>query len=346
MLKWKFHTLVFTFGILLPLSIKIEFPLLQFIRRLKPAYTLYNLLHKKQLSHNRHLLEKFNIDHSPYNSLDSTVFKKYEAPFQPPLDLQNSKEVLPKIPYFKSLPENYRSSLTNWSDKGYAVLNGFLNDQEVQTINEEVDRMIDAGQADWHYSRPRIMFAIRKSSQIKKLITESGLQNILSMLLGRELLLFQSINFLEGSQQSAHSDAIHMTTFPKGFLIAAWIALEDIDEENGPLFYYPGSHRLPYLMNKDYDHGGSKFLIGKNANSQYEKAVQQMIKTKKLKAEKFYARKGDVLIWHANLIHGGSPVINKERSRKSMVLHYFAKDVICYHEMTQRPALIPENTIQ
>jgi len=59
-----------------------------------------------------------------------------------------------------------------------------------------------------------------------------------------------------------------------------------------------------------------------------------------IKKNVFTAKKGDVLIWHANLFHGGEPHLNKTKTRKSMVLHYFAVDRICYHEITQRPALI------
>ncbi len=54
----------------------------------------------------------------------------------------------------------------------------------------------------------------------------------------------------------------------------------------------------------------------------------------------FTAKKGDLLIWHANLMHGGEPHTNKEKTRKSMVFHYFNENYICYHEITQRPALI------
>ena len=51
-------------------------------------------------------------------------------------------------------------------------------------------------------------------------------------------------------------------------------------------------------------------------------------------------QKGDVLVWHANLIHGGEPQTNPESTRKSMVFHYYAQDAICYHEITQRPSLM------
>ncbi len=47
-----------------------------------------------------------------------------------------------------------------------------------------------------------------------------------------------------------------------------------------------------------------------------------------------------MLIWHANLIHGGEKITRENSTRKSMVVHYFAEDVIKYHEITERPALL------
>ena len=54
----------------------------------------------------------------------------------------------------------------------------------------------------------------------------------------------------------------------------------------------------------------------------------------------FLARKGDVFLWHANLMHGGEPHHDKALTRKSMVFHYFSRAHICYREITQRPALM------
>jgi hypothetical protein len=58
--------------------------------------------------------------------------------------------------------------------------------------------------------------------------------DILDFLLGRPVHPFQTINFIQGSEQRAHSDFVHMTTEPMGYLIAAWIALEKTDSETAP----------------------------------------------------------------------------------------------------------------
>jgi ectoine hydroxylase-related dioxygenase (phytanoyl-CoA dioxygenase family) len=81
---------------------------------------------------------------------------------------------------------------------------------------------------------------------------------LVAALLGHETTLFQSINFLTGSEQRTHSDSIHMSTFPLGGMAAAWVALEDITPGNRPLHYYPGSHKLPYYLNADYQNEGNQ----------------------------------------------------------------------------------------
>jgi len=40
------------------------------------------------------------------------------------------------------------------------------------------------------------------------------------------------------------------------------------------------------------------------------------------------------LIWHANLVHGGSPMKNRNLTRKSLVAHHLTQAVIEYFDMT------------
>jgi ectoine hydroxylase-related dioxygenase (phytanoyl-CoA dioxygenase family) len=106
------------------------------------------------------------------------------------------------------------------------------------------------------------------------------------------------------------------------------------------LFYYPGSHRLPYLLNEDFNEGATNLRLGRKDYVDYEDRIEVLLEETKVEKEVFLAKKGDILIWHANLIHGGLPVRNAELTRKSMVIHYYAKDVIKYHEITERPSLL------
>ncbi len=188
------------------------------------------------------------------------------------------------------------------------------------------------------------MFAIHQSPLLTSVGNNKKLLELLSGLIGGELKLFQSINFLMGSEQHTHSDSIHMTTYPLGGLLGVWIALEDIELDNGPLHYYPGSHKLPYYLNSDYDNEGSHFLLGDKDYTAYERMLEQKIASHSIEKKVFSAKKGDLLVWHANLMHGGEPHLNKNKTRKSMVFHYYNINSVCYHEITQRPSLIQNNS--
>ena len=150
--------------------------------------------------------------------------------------------------------------------------------------------------------------------------------------------LFQTIDFFVGSEQAAHSDSFHMTTEPMGYLIAIWVALEDVDPESGPVYYYPGSHKLPYVMTEDLGEADGDLGGGKEAR--YAERIRSLIADRDLEPIEFTAKAGDVLIWHANLLHGGRGIARDGATRKSLVAHYFGSGVLCYHEVTERPALV------
>ncbi len=154
------------------------------------------------------------------------------------------------------------------------------------------------------------------------------------LLLGKEPAPFQTITSHKGSQQREHSDTIHMTTYPLGYLAASWIAFEDIHPDSGPLVYYPGSQRFDYVFSKDVGIPEEEYRErGFGAYfERYEPRIQSVIAEKKATPHYFLANKGDVLIWHANLLHGGSARRDLRHSRRALVNHYFAEGVICYHD--------------
>jgi ectoine hydroxylase-related dioxygenase (phytanoyl-CoA dioxygenase family) len=147
--------------------------------------------------------------------------------------------------------------------------------------------------------------------------------------------------FPKGREQLAHSDTIHMTTYPLGYMAAAWIALEDIHPDSGPLVYYPGSHRLPYLMSEGLEARSGPLFIAEGKDQEYTRRLAAAVKDAGIEPVEFLADKGDVLVWHANLVHGGHSIERPGATRRSLVAHYFARDVLCYHEVTERPALFP-----
>ncbi len=314
--------------------------LIDFLRSLKVTYSAYNLLHVSNLEHNRVPYNDAGIKKFLFQNISSKDFANLPPGDIPWMDkdifVDEIKNKLEKT----NFPNNIKEAILTWKENGYLKLNKFFSDEAVNSINNEIERLLCEKKIEFTLGN-KIMFANKKSELIRNITTNKKIIGILNFILGKKVIPFQTINFITGSQQYAHSDFIHMTTYPLGYLIAIWVALEDINETQGPLSYYPGSHKLPYLLNDGYERGGNVFTVGADSNYlKYEEKIEEIIQTKKLPKKIFTAKKGDVLVWHANLIHEGERITQKDSTRKSMVVHYFADDVIKYHEINERPALL------
>ena len=212
-----------------------------------------------------------------------------------------------------------------WAIYKEALTSGALG--EITFVNESkslMDRKLDP-----HLSIPAI----------RELQHHSNYLNWTNLLFGRKTIPFQTIMGHAGSQQAAHSDSIHMTTYPLGYLIASWTALEDIMPNSGALEYYPGSHRLPYLLSKEVGIELNEFKEKGYTiyHERYEPYISAACERAGLKKETFYAKKGDTLFWHANLVHGGGPRIDPNVSRKALVCHYFGEGAVTYHDLSGDP---------
>ena len=307
------------------------------LRHFKPVHWVYNLLHYKQLLHNKKAYKKYNLHKSLIASVSSKDFPDKES--RAWLDVGDSALLAPQKEGFQQFPPDLQQKIIDWSAKGYMVLDRYFSAETCDAINAEIDTMLKKGALHFKNGN-KLMFANKRSALIRQTTKDPVIGKLLNFLLDKEMVPFQTINFISGSGQRAHSDSVHMTTYPLGYLVAIWIALEDVSADSGPLFYYPGSHKLPYLLNNEWNAGSSLLSLGKHEYPDYEDMVEELIAKNNFPREELLAKKGDVLIWHANLVHGGAPIRNPALTRKSMVVHYYASDVIKYHEITERPSLM------
>jgi len=164
----------------------------------------------------------------------------------------------------------------------------------------------------------RVFNAWETSPAIKTIATWPRVMRILRQLYTREPLPFQTLNFPIGTEQRLHSDIIHFHSDPPSFMCGVWVALEDIDANNGPLLYYPESHKLAEISMEDIAP-----RLEENIYPKYEDKIEEVIRQSGLKPTYGMLKKGQALIWAANLIHGGSPQLDKSRTRHSQVTHYY-----------------------
>lgn len=315
-----------------------------FLRSLKGVYVVNNLFNKKALVHNKELYAEHGVQKSIFSPIGSKDFSGATEQEIPWIDRPDALAGVEERAGFDQFSAEMQANIRQFLKDGFMVIKGHYDAATCDALNAEVDAKLKTGKAGFNYTGRKIFnFHERSPLADEVFFRNPEITQLFSFLMGKKVIPFQSLNFVWGSEQRAHSDSIHMTTEPKGYLIASWTALEDTSMENGPLFYYPGSHRLPYVMTDDYDSGNSYLLIGKESNRRYEDHIERLIAERKLEKAHFLAKKGDVLVWHANLLHGGSPIRQSGATRKSMVCHYFCENIICYHEMSQRPALIPKS---
>ncbi|MTW14101.1 hypothetical protein GM658_26150 [Pseudoduganella eburnea] len=141
---------------------------------------------------------------------------------------------------------------------------------------------------------------------------------------GSPACALQSLTFYRGSQQPAHVDYPYVRCQTKlGHLAASWIPLEDIHPDAGPLAYYPGSHHPE--VSGFFDWGQGSIVLEHDSTQQpieLSRFLEDKVRQAAIAPEIFLPKKGDVLIWHGNLIHEGTAINNPALTRKSYVTHY------------------------
>ena len=169
-----------------------------------------------------------------------------------------------------------------------------------------------------HSDHARIQDAWHINQDVLEVALAPRVLEILQHIYGKTPQPFQTLNFYKGSQQPVHADTIHFNCEPFGAMCGVWVALEDISLDQGPLIYYPGSHKLPE-MNYDYFNLEPK----KDSYQMYLSEIQKLIKLNDFSREYGILSKGQCLVWSANLLHGGAIQTKRELSRHSQVTHYF-----------------------
>ena len=198
-----------------------------------------------------------------------------------------------------------------------------------RNLGPHFDIPFDDPAADKTRGKRRIQDAWRTDEDVHAIAANPAILDLLSKLYGRRAFPFQTLNFPVGTQQAAHTDTVHFSSLPERFMCGVWLAMEDVAAEAGPLFYVRGSHRWPIITNAMIGRRGYGSELG-SAQHPYGDAWQALCEAEGKIAEPFLARKGQALIWTANLLHGGSRQTDRRLTRWSQVTHYYFDDCIHY----------------
>jgi len=252
-----------------------------------------------------------------------------------------------------------RHRLFHWMWHGYVVLEGAVEHALVDAFLADVEEVLanhrdhttlilsdkydhvkirDAEPQFFFGQRMRFVDLHHASIAGKKISLHAKVIEFVRHLFRDEIVMMQSLTFLEGSQQLLHQDHAYVIAENPTHLCASWVALEDIDPRAGPLRYVPGSHAIPLF---DWGNGLFRRSGSTATEQQFADHIERHCDEAGLQRQTFCPKKGDVFVWHAALAHGGSPVLDRTLTRKSHVTHYSMAKTFRrhYRDVTKKPVV-------
>jgi phytanoyl-CoA hydroxylase len=262
-------------------------------------------------------------------------------------DLANASDVLAGKLETGQVTSDQAALLSFWITNGYVVLEGAIPPALVDSVAKDLDSAYAGGMPDVRFEchkvgpdlvswEPEIIEHAAKvidmhhfSPAARELMFAEPISDFLGLIFESKAFASQSLGFMRGSGQEGHQDSAYVPfTIPRQFA-ATWVALEDVTIGAGELFYYPGSHR-----SADFLYGGRfksiveaercGYTVDRAEVERHVVKLRQRAKQTGLDKKVLEAKKGDVLVWHADLVHGGNPV-SSNTTRKSFVTHYCPK---------------------
>jgi hypothetical protein len=273
-----------------------------------------------------------------------------------PNHTQDWQKILPGVPLIESpwfdqimpslelSPEERRIAL-DLHRLGYAVFE--FPDPQFDAVCENIRQAL-RDCYDWEGWRERgwqaneglrVQDAWKFDQNVRGLAANRSVLALLEKLYGRPALPFQTLNFPVGTQQSVHSDSVHFSSIPERFMCGVWVAFEDIHADAGPLIYHPRSNRWPIFVNEHIGVSSPPNNAPYAYHERYQTLWQAEIKASGASSETFCAKKGQALIWAANLLHGGARHRDPDRTRWSQVTHYYFADCAYYTPFLSDPAI-------
>lgn len=237
--------------------------------------------------------------------------------------------------------------LTSWRDDGLVIFEGavpqlliddyledlyhFINNYNAYDVPIEIrgeqlsSRALESFAADMTGVKLNQMHCFSRAAAQMSLVP--NVTDFLGHVFGGPASVCQSLTFWRGSEQPIHIDYPYVRQQTKlGYLAASWVPLEDIHPDSGPLAYYPGGH----LVDRSgfFDWGEGSILFDEHSSrtpTDFAAFLSAQMESADIRGRSFCPKRGDVLIWHGNLPHEGTPVRDVNLTRKSYVTHYTAE---------------------
>lgn len=213
-----------------------------------------------------------------------------------------------------------------FSTEGYFIARGMFSSEEVESYKAHYDEvrkkglhqdtfLADSFENDPLKKYPRQMQMHRQDQISLDFLCDSRINQVITEISGFEPFGVQTMYYFKpaGARgQALHQDNFYLKAAPST-CIAAWLAVDDCDEENGCIQVVPGSHNLPTmcLTKSDTTVSFTDVTVPVPEGMEVRPAIMKA---------------GDVLFFNGQVIHGSGPNISKDRFRRSLIAHYVLGD--------------------
>jgi ectoine hydroxylase-related dioxygenase (phytanoyl-CoA dioxygenase family) len=214
--------------------------------------------------------------------------------------------------------------LHQYDEQGFIVVPGLFSSDEVETYKRHFMELNAAqhGERDERIQSydplakyPRIMQPHRQETLSRDWLLDARLDQWLTALMGASPYAVQTMFYFKppGARgQALHQDQFYLRVQP-GTCMAAWMAVDRCDEENGCLEVVPGSHRFPVLCTIEADTTRS-FTADTVPIPEGMQAVPVIMEP------------GDVLFFNGQVVHGSGPNTSTNRFRRAFIGHYIVAE--------------------
>jgi phytanoyl-CoA hydroxylase len=218
-----------------------------------------------------------------------------------------------------------------FDEEGYIVVKGLLSPDEIQEMEHNFMSMHAGGPIEGCFKPvpaeeangdalklfPRMMHPHRVNEAAFRYMIHPEVMDVLSNLFGEEPLAAQSMFYFKppGARgQALHQDNFYLKVEP-GTCIAAWIAVDPADRENGGMVVVPKSNHSPIQCPRQADPHVSFTVDEVDVPEGFEVVPVDL-------------EPGDVMFFNGSVIHGSYPNPSKDRFRRAFIGHYVGESTV------------------
>lgn len=215
------------------------------------------------------------------------------------------------------------SQLNQYKQSGFVILKSVFSKEECEEVVNHMEDL-HTGKKILEGFFQQDKYGARTFNQhlydpiVLSLLIHPRLHEPLSTCLEDEPEGIQSMHFYEGSEHPLHQDQYYLPE-----CMSAWMAMVDVNENNGALVVQPGSNNGKLVTKDDVT-----MILEPNEtyeqqqHNRYFPAVEKVFKENGIKLKHVYVDAGDVVLFDGKLIHGGSKILTPGTRRHALACHY------------------------